>query len=419
MTEAQKDKSIKTMRELLGMNPEELVAADTAAAKAPPSSDLPIAEPEIVEEPKTVPEVLPVAEPVEIVMKKIEEPKVTKARGILAKDLVRYPIIFVIALIFFYTILNFSSVVTQITGLFNKPESPAMSAVPEDFDVSSYQRWIKKYYVYLNDPQELAAEEDPDGDGLINSQEFKMETNPLLADTDWDGFDDGHEVLGGYNPLYLGRLLPWQEKIVAEEIDLSSIASRKQLEQVSGSTISVPPSSVSPSPSIPSSAANPGPRAQLPADNKFLVDISKPGNLKIPRLGVDAQITWSKEFSQMEEDLKYGVAHHPATPYPGAKGTSSIHGHSSGNPWDGNFKTIFTKLNFLEAGDEIFVTLYGTNSETRKYRLMVRRGQVYAKDDKAQFNAGDGYFLNLSTSWPIGTARQRYVVTTELVGLQP
>ena len=71
----------------------------------------------------------------------------------------------------------------------------------------------------------------------------------------------------------------------------------------------------------------------------------------------------------------------------------------------------------VEPGDEVFVSVYSINGEMRKYRFIVRSEKVYAKTDPEQFAARDGYFLNLSTSWPVGTARERYVVTTELAGL--
>lgn len=47
---------------------------------------------------------------------------------------------------------------------------------------------------------------DSDEDGLSDEEERKLGTHPNVADTDGDGYDDGTEVKGGYNPLGEGRL---------------------------------------------------------------------------------------------------------------------------------------------------------------------------------------------------------------------
>ena len=48
---------------------------------------------------------------------------------------------------------------------------------------------------------------DTDGDGLFDREEVKVyNTDPLDTDTDKDGFTDGIEVEGGYNPNGAGKL---------------------------------------------------------------------------------------------------------------------------------------------------------------------------------------------------------------------
>ena len=48
---------------------------------------------------------------------------------------------------------------------------------------------------------------DTDRDGLTDREEVKVyKTDPLNADTDGDGFNDGDEVDQGYNPKGSGKL---------------------------------------------------------------------------------------------------------------------------------------------------------------------------------------------------------------------
>jgi hypothetical protein len=51
------------------------------------------------------------------------------------------------------------------------------------------------------DPDEPdLADQDPDGDGLTNKEEYNYDTDPNNADTDGDGMPDGWEVAHGLNP---------------------------------------------------------------------------------------------------------------------------------------------------------------------------------------------------------------------------
>lgn len=392
-TNNDKAENVKTIRELLGIEDDfELPVAPATQAPTAPAPVFVLPTVEIEPAPVTSHDT-PVKVPAG------HEPAVSPKRRLprlLSRDFVRYPIIFLVTLGFFYLVLNFRGLTKQLTGYIFPPQSNQEAVLGDE--AGSYESWIKRYYVYINDEAVIAANADTDFDGLTNMDEFHLGTNPFRRDTDRDGIDDGKETLLGTNPLYEGTQLVYQQEIIAEHIDTGVIESRREFNNqglVAGENQGLP----------------------LAQEKPFIVDTARPGEISIPRLGVTAPITWSRAFATMEEDLKFGVAHHPQTPYPGERGTASIHGHSSGNWNDGNFKTVFTKINFLEPGDEVFVSVHAVNGETRRYRFIVRSEKVYAKTDQAQFNAGDGYFLNLSTSWPVGTARERYVVTTELAGL--
>ncbi len=382
----QNSEPVKTIREILGLDPDVYVAPEMVKTVLP-AIHLPVPPPPgaQVQMPAAFPE-LP------------EVPAPLKSRqSFFTWEVLRYPLIFVVALGFFYVLLNFRAVGTKVANLFQRaPEEPAeqISSTPVP---AEYNTWMEKYYVFVNDRELLQAGADPDRDGLSNVDEFYVGTNPLRDDTDEDSYDDGTEIIDGYNPLYAGKLTIAQQQFIAEHLKLEEIAARRDYNRVAGTDTAG--------------------RPQVADERRFTVDTSAPGNLAIPRLGVDAPVIWTRDFVQMEEDLKYGVAHHPATPFPGEPGTASIHGHSSGYPWDGNYKNAFTRINELQAGDEVFVQVFGTDGTNRRYRYTVQSKKIYAVNDPAQFADLGGSHLNLSTSWPLGTAQKRMVVTTNFEGM--
>lgn len=390
-------KKVKTIWELLQIAPvgDAPLSEAGAADEQGPEEDLPVqfpaAEQAEADEsgPKEEFQPLPAADDTEEV--DLSELK-TPAQSLMSRNYVRYPVIFVSALIFFYVILNFQAVGQQLLGVFSPPKDNQNAVLAEGLE--DYNRWIEKYYFYTSDLEVLAANHDADGDGLTNLEEFYMNTNPFLRDTDSDGFDDGQELINGFNPLYIGHLTAGQSQLIAgNTIDLAKVQSRKEFRAASSVA------------------------GQSVLFDDFTADTAREGRVTIAKLGVDVPLVWNKNFEWIQDDLKHGVVHHPDTVVPGERGLSSIHGHSSGYVWDGDYKNAFTKINLLEPGDEVFVTVFGLNGESRSYRYVVRGKQVFEAEDPAQFADQGGYYLNLSTSWPIGTARQRYVVTTELAGL--
>lgn len=380
-------KPVKTMAEFLGLG-EDFFTIPPAV----PTKQAPIGLPaEIVEEEAPQPQVQ--AEEVVVVAK-----APPAWRRILRKDAVRYPLVFLAAFAFFYVALNFATLTKQIRQAFAPGPAPSRVNAAVEAEAGDYKSWLTKYFVHENAPQILDKNEDPDKDGLTNGEEFLVKTNPFKPDTDEDNFADGREIVSEYNPLYDGKLQPWQRQVAAQYFDEQAIASRLNFEAVAG-TSTGPPQSAAPA--------------------GFVLDFSKPGRIVIPKLEVNAPVIWSKKAGDLDEDLKRGAVHHPLTAFPGEVGTASIHGHSSGLPWDGDYKTVFATINFLEPGDEILVTVTGTTGQERTYRFKVSSKGVFGKSDPAQFapaSTESKYNLNISTSWPVGTARQRYVVKSELVG---
>lgn len=64
--------------------------------------------------------------------------------------------------------------------------------------------WEDKYG--LNPKNSMDAAQDPDFDKLTNVKEYEYNTDPTNPDTDKDGYKDGDEVQGGFNPNGSGKL---------------------------------------------------------------------------------------------------------------------------------------------------------------------------------------------------------------------
>jgi hypothetical protein len=75
----------------------------------------------------------------------------------------------------------------------------------EDIDEDGLpNEWEIKYG--LNPEDNRDGEQDPDFDRLTNKKEYEYGTDPKKPDTDNDGYKDGEEVQGGFNPNGSGKL---------------------------------------------------------------------------------------------------------------------------------------------------------------------------------------------------------------------
>lgn len=77
--------------------------------------------------------------------------------------------------------------------------------VEEDIDGDGLpNEWEEKHGLNPKDAND--GDQDPDFDRLTNKKEYEYGTDPKKADTDGDGFKDGEEVQGGFNPNGSGKL---------------------------------------------------------------------------------------------------------------------------------------------------------------------------------------------------------------------
>ncbi len=140
----------------------------------------------------------------------------------------------------------------------------------------------------------------------------------------------------------------------------------------------------------------------------------KENSLEIKKLGVEAPMIFSKSanIKEIAKDLLRGVAAYPGSGSPGEKGKMFILGHSAPPGFPKlKYYWVFSKLNDLETGDEIFI-----NFEKRQYRYLVtkkmflEKGQAIPESD----SNGSKEFLYLVTCWPPGKDFKRLVVEAEL-----
>ncbi len=122
--------------------------------------------------------------------------------------------------------------------------------------------------------------------------------------------------------------------------------------------------------------------------------------LVVPRLGLDVVI-----FEGVARDtLTKGPGHMPGTPLPGQPGNSVISGHRT------TYGRPFYDFDLLAPGDRITVeTTVGTHAYEVRESFLVAPDEVWVTDDRA------GGWLTLTTCNPKFSARERLIITAELV----
>jgi sortase A len=123
--------------------------------------------------------------------------------------------------------------------------------------------------------------------------------------------------------------------------------------------------------------------------------------LRVPRLGLEVVL-----FEGVDSDvLKKGPGHMPGTPIPGQPGNAVVSGHRT------TYGRPFFDFDLLLPGDVIEVeTAIGTHTyEMMDPSFIVEPTEVWVTNDKP------GGWLTLTTCNPKFSARQRLIVTAEMV----
>ncbi|MBD3365936.1 sortase [candidate division WWE3 bacterium] len=138
-------------------------------------------------------------------------------------------------------------------------------------------------------------------------------------------------------------------------------------------------------------------------------DLPKFFTLSIPALGIEDALV---EVNAASLDPKEALGHYPGSGLPGETGNSFIFGHSV-LPWffnPKNYKTIFSTLDQLKVGDEIFIEFNGARLTYR-----VETSEILYPDQVAPLKEVKPDFLNestitLMTCVPPGTKMKRLLV---------
>lgn len=143
--------------------------------------------------------------------------------------------------------------------------------------------------------------------------------------------------------------------------------------------------------------------------------VSPEPRLIIPKLNVDVPVHFGITLDEVMPAMADGVAHYRiagASAYPGEIGNFVITGHSAGDVYSSNpYKFIFSGLERLEDGDLIYV-----NYNSVRYTYQVIRKEIVDPSNVAALVVEtDSPLLTLVTCTPLGTSRNRLLVTAKQI----
>ncbi|HBI33993.1 MAG TPA: hypothetical protein DEA43_03250 [Candidatus Moranbacteria bacterium] len=217
----------------------------------------------------------------------------------------------------------------------------------DGINLEEFAAWAKANNIVSKD----VYDNDSDGDGLLNYQEYIHGTNPNNIDSDGDKFSDKQEIVNGYDPDAPGDAKPLvYVKIEKIGVDAPMIWSQSEDAKKALKDLE--------------SGLSHFPKSAAPGEK---------GNVIIS--GHSSNYVWAK----------------------------------------GDFNYIFKNLNDLEVGDIVNIKTIQQNGKIIFYKYKISEKFVTAPDDEKIFANPDAPVLTLSTCWPLGTNFKRLIVKAELI----
>lgn len=139
--------------------------------------------------------------------------------------------------------------------------------------------------------------------------------------------------------------------------------------------------------------------------------IIEPAHIVISKINIDALINWDIPAEQTVEALNSGVAHLKGSAKLGEAGNVFITGHSSDYVWKKNpYAAVFSLLPKLQTGDIITIRENG-----QEYVYKVIQTRIVNPNQVEVTKPTTTPVLTLMTCYPVGTAKQRFIVHAALV----
>jgi len=148
-----------------------------------------------------------------------------------------------------------------------------------------------------------------------------------------------------------------------------------------------------------------------PENNSFNYS-EKENSIEVPKIEVLAPLKFVENIEDVHKTLDIGVVHYPDSVLPGEEGQTIVLGHSAPPNWpDIKYDNVFSLINELEKGDEVFV--YFNHKEyiySVETKIFLEIGQDIPQNDLTNSRN----MLVLVSCWPPGKNIKRIAVTAYL-----
>jgi sortase A len=149
--------------------------------------------------------------------------------------------------------------------------------------------------------------------------------------------------------------------------------------------------------------------------------VSADPRLIIPKINVDVPVVYDigNDYTSQMAAMANGVAHFAvpgASSHPGQTGNTVLSGHSSNDLFDGgDYKFIFAQLEKMAVGDTVYANYQG-----KRYTYVVTKTEIVKPSEVSKLvYPTTKPVLTLITCTPLGTSRDRLLVTAEQVSPDP